>query len=331
MRNCVVGLVLAAVLAFVVAPGEAAKRYSYYRVGNAADVLASTSGGTVLMGGGIDVDAAFQWMCERSGDGDFLVIRTTGTDAYNPYIRQLCPNGNSVATLIVPTRAGANDPFVVDTVRAAEAIWIAGGDQSTYVATWTGTALQLELNDAILRGVPVGGTSAGMMVLTPFVYSALASQGATSSQSLADPFNRYITLDRDFAVIGALENTVGDSHFVTRDRMGRDLAFMCRIASNGWSFAPRAIAIDEETALEIDGSGKATVVGAGTAYFLEAPGAAEACLPRTPLTYTNVDVYRGGPGATFNLDRWHGTGGTSYKVSATAGVLSSTQPGGSIY
>jgi hypothetical protein len=36
------------------------------------------------MGGGTDVDAAFQWMCQRSGGGDFLVIRATGTDAYNP-------------------------------------------------------------------------------------------------------------------------------------------------------------------------------------------------------------------------------------------------------
>jgi hypothetical protein len=41
-------------------------------------------------------------MCGRSGNGDFLVIRATGTDAYNPYIQQLCPQENSVATLIIP-------------------------------------------------------------------------------------------------------------------------------------------------------------------------------------------------------------------------------------
>jgi len=38
------------------------------------------------MGGGTDVDAAFEWMIERAGGGDFLVLRTTGTDAYDPYI-----------------------------------------------------------------------------------------------------------------------------------------------------------------------------------------------------------------------------------------------------
>ena len=58
----------------------AAKQYSYFRLGNANDVTTSTTPGTVLMGGGTDVDAAFQWMCQRSGDGDFLVIRASGTE-----------------------------------------------------------------------------------------------------------------------------------------------------------------------------------------------------------------------------------------------------------
>src|SRR5947207_436155 len=239
----------------------AAKQYSYFRIGNAGDVTTGTTGGTVLMGGSTDVDAAFQWMCDRSGNGDFLVIRATGTDAYNPYIQALCPNANSVATLIIPNRTTASDPFVVSTILTAEALWIAGGDQSNYINFWKGTPVQDALDTLISRSVPIGGTSAGMNVLTEFVYSALASQGVTSSQALADPFTRYITLDRDFANVSALAGIIGDPHFVTRDRMGRDLAFMCRIYTNGWSAAPRDIAIDEKTALLIDGRGQATVVG----------------------------------------------------------------------
>ena len=88
-----------------------AKQYSYFRVGNPTDVTTATTPGTVLMGGGTDVDAAFQWMCQRSGNGDFLVIRATGTNAYNPYIQQLCPGENSVSTLIIPNRAAASDPL----------------------------------------------------------------------------------------------------------------------------------------------------------------------------------------------------------------------------
>jgi hypothetical protein len=92
---------------FAAFPAFAAKQYSYFRVGNPNDISATTTPGTVLMGGGTDVDAAFQWMCQRSGSGDFLVIRATGTDAYNPYIQSLCPNENSVATLIIPNRTAS--------------------------------------------------------------------------------------------------------------------------------------------------------------------------------------------------------------------------------
>lgn len=72
-------------------------------VGNQNDVATSTTAGTVLMGGGTDVDAAFQWMIDRSGRGDFVVIRTTGTDAYNSYIKSL-GQVDSVATLCDPDR-----------------------------------------------------------------------------------------------------------------------------------------------------------------------------------------------------------------------------------
>lgn len=310
---------------------SAAKSYSYFRVGNANDITTTTTAGAVLMGGGTDVDAAFQWMCQRSGGGDFLVIRATGTDAYNPYIQQLCPAENSVATLIIPNRAAASDPFVASTIQNAEALFIAGGNQADYINFWKGTPVETGLNSLIARGVPIGGTSAGMNVLTQFIYSALGSQGVTSSQALADPFNRYITLDRDFVAIAPVQGVIGDPHFVTRDRMGRDLAFLCRIFTNSWSTAPRGISIDEQTALLIDANANGTVVGISTVYFLQAPGAPQVCQAGTPLTYQNIVVYRINSTGSFNLSTWKGTGGVSYDVSANAGVLSSTQSGGSIY
>jgi cyanophycinase len=320
-----------AVALFCADVASAAKGYAYFRVGNTSDVTTATTAGTVLMGGGTDVDAAFQWMCQLSGNGDFLVIRATGTDAYNPYIQQLCPNENSVATLIIPNRTAASDPFVISTIQNAEALWIAGGDQSNYINFWKGTPVQTALQGLIARSVPVGGTSAGMNVLSQFIYSALASQGVTSSQALADPFTRYITLDRDFVSIATVTGLIGDPHFVTRDRMGRDLAFLCRIFLNGWSATPRGISIDEQTALLIDGSGNGTVVGVSTVYFMQAPGAPQVCQSKTPLTYQNISVYRIAAGGTFNLSTWTGHKGVNYTVSANAGVLSSTQSGGSIY
>src|SRR5262245_25980520 len=148
--------------------------FTAFIVGNAADAppAPTLSPGLVLMGGGTDVDAAFQWMCQRAGGGDFVVIRTTGTDAYNPYIQQLCPQMDSVETIIINNVNGANSEYVSSHIQNAEALWIAGGDQSTYVNLWRGTAVQTGVNFLLnSKLAPVGGTSAGLAVLSQFIYT----------------------------------------------------------------------------------------------------------------------------------------------------------------
>jgi hypothetical protein len=92
MRRAVTAalLVLLATLCFAAAAKPNLKK-TYFRVGNASDAVTTTRPGTVLMGGSTDVDAAFAWLCERGGQGDFLVVRASGTDAYNPYVQELCP------------------------------------------------------------------------------------------------------------------------------------------------------------------------------------------------------------------------------------------------
>src|SRR5437660_11785564 len=105
-----------------------AKQYSYFRVGNPTDVTTATTPGTVLMGGSTDVDAAFQWMCQRSGGGDFLVIRATGTDAYKAYIQSLCPSENSGCPLIIPNATPAHHPFVASTIHKPAAPCILARD-----------------------------------------------------------------------------------------------------------------------------------------------------------------------------------------------------------
>jgi hypothetical protein len=77
-----------------------------------------------------------------------------------------------------------------------------------------------------------------MNVLSQFIYTALRPQGVTSSEALADPYDKKITLSGDFVNISILAGLIDDPHFVTRDRMGRDLAFLCRVYNNGWSTAP---------------------------------------------------------------------------------------------
>jgi cyanophycinase len=302
--------------------------YQYFAVGNQNDVVTTTAAGTVLMGGGSDVDAAFQWMIGKSGGGDFVVLRTTGTDAYNPYIYGL-GTVDSVETLIIPSRTAAADPFVVAKIRNAEALWIAGGDQSTYISNWKGTAVADAINYvANTKRAPIGGTSAGLAVLGQFIYTG-ANGSVTSSQALADPYNRYVTLDRDFVQIANLGGVITDSHFVPRDRLGRLVTFLARIVKDGWASSARGIGVDEATAILVEPTGAATRVGRGAAYFISSAGVPQVCVSGSPLTYTGVPVYKVSGTATFHLATWTGSGGMSYTVSVNAGALSSSN--GSIY
>src|SRR6185503_14945092 len=119
-------------------------------------------------------------------------------------------------------------------------------------------------------------------------------------------------------------NKLYDSHFVTRDRMGRSLASLARIVNNGWSSQPRAIGIDEETALLVLPTGSASTVGIGSAYFLQAPGPAQVLADKTPLTYLNIGVYKVPQGGAFNFTSWSGTGGVAYTLNVNNGALTST-------
>ena len=96
-----------------------------------------------------------------------------------------------------------------------------------------------------------------------------------------------------------------------------------------------AVAADRETALHVDpDTGTAEVLATPThptpfVYFLRTPGPPEVCQPGVPLTYRNVEVYRIGPGGTFDLERWRGNGGIAYTLTVEAGVLTSSR--GEIY
>jgi cyanophycinase len=233
-------------------------------VGDTANVNTSVAGGLVLMGGGKDVDAAFQWMIARSGGGDAVVIRASGTDAYNPYIAGL-GQLNSVETLKIDSRDLANNDTVAAIIRNAELLFIAGGDQSDYMNFWRGTKTEAAINYLLTqKKAPVGGTSAGCAIMSGFYYSG-ENGSVVSADALANPYHTNITLyNNDFLKAPYLQNVITDQHYLTRSREGRSAVFLARI-SKDWNVAANAIAADERTAVCIDSAGKAKVFGIATA------------------------------------------------------------------
>ena len=290
-------------------------------VGDPADVSRSTSGGSLLMGGGPDVDAAMQWLISKSGGGDIVVLRASGSNAYNSYIYGL-GTVNSVETLLINSRTLANDPEVEAKIRAAEAVFIAGGDQSTYVNFWKNTKVEDALNYLRnTKGCVIGGTSAGNAIQGSFYYAAL-NGSVISSAALRNPYNTDMTLGaNDFLDQPYLSDLIMDTHFNNPDRRGRLMAFMARM-SKDYGILPYGIGVEEETAVCVSSDGSSKVYGVGYAHFLKqntSSGTPERCVSGSSLDWYRakqaVKCYKvpgtSGGSNTFNFSSWTGSGGTS--------------------
>ncbi len=318
--------------------------YQYFRLGNPTPVAGTPRPGFALMGGGKDLDEAFRWLCDRAGGGDLLVLRATGDDDYNPYIQKLC-HLNSVATVVIPSRAAANDPFVAQKIHEAGALFISGGDQSNYINFWMNSSIQVALNEAIHRGIPIGGTSAGLAVLGQYVYSAQGDKpddpNLDSRTVLADSINFRIKLETDFISIPVLSRIITDTHFAKRDRMGRLLVFLAHLCAGlagdhgvfprPPGFPIRGIGVDERSAILLEPTGEARVIGTGRgAWFIDATEGHGTLGIEAPLNFGPYNVQHVASGQSFNLKLWQGDG-TSYALQVDNGVVHSTQPNNSIY
>ena len=300
---------------------QAGVGYDYYLTGNPTDSTATPQPGLVLMGGGRDVNDAFRWMIQRANGGDFVVLRVTGGDGYHPYVWAL-GDVDSVETLVIKNAMGASDPFVIDRVRKAEAVFIAGGDQSDYMRLWAGTPLQAAMQEAAARA-PFGGTSAGLAVLGQYIYTGQRGS-VTSDQALRNPYHPFVTLAPALVNIPAMRGFITDSHFTQRERMGRVVTFLARLVEDAWSAQVNAIGVDEQIAVLITPDGIGQVVGntsIGAAYVLRSNGRPETCDPRIPLTYRGLGGFRLPVGSTFNFTEFTGTGAVPFGVSAVNGAL----------
>ena len=333
-------LVFIVLLTGAVAPAQTAPAYRYFRVGNAGNVAATPRAGYALMGGGTDLDEAFRWLCERAGSGDLLVLRASGDDEYNPYIQKLC-HLNSVATVVIPSKEAAEDPFVAKAIEQASAVFLSGGDQSNYIKFWQGTPVEAALNAAVARGVPIGGTSAGLAVLGEWAYTAQGDKpndpNLDGKTAMADPYGPRITLSHNFLEIPILKGIITDTHFAKRNRMGRLLVFLARLnEADGKPEPPRrhyvrGIGVEQGAAVLLEADGKVMVVGKGAAYFVDAERAAGVTLERNqPMTYGDFEVQKVAPGKAFDLKAWSGDG-IQYKLSVKKGKIESTQAGGGVY
>ena len=314
--------------------------YTSYFIGDVNDVTTVSQYGICLMGGATEDDNAMNWFLNKSGGGDIVVIRSTGTNGYNSYFFSgLGVTVNSVETIVINSVAAANDPYVRQQLRNAEAVFIAGGNQFDYISYWKNTAVDSALNYLInVKHCPIGGTSAGMAIQGQAYFSAAISSIA-SATALSNPYNTAVTIgNNDFIHHPILNRVITDTHFDNPDRRGRITTFLARLFQDSTA-AFYGIACDEYTAVCIDDQGIAKVFGGfptydDNAYFIQAncmlPNTPEVCAASTPLTWNRnnaaLKVYNikgDSNGAnSFDLNNWtNGTGGSWQNWSANSGTM----------
>ncbi len=276
------------------APDASAVRvgYEYYQIGDSDLVRPSKpEPGLLLVGGGVRPHQAFAWFAARGGHGHFVILRASGADGMQKELYNDVGGVASVQTLVFHSRAAASDPRVLEIVRHADGIFIAGGDQANYVRFWKGTPLNTLLDQHVAQGKPIGGTSAGLAILGRFAYGALDGGSIVSDEALADPLGKAVTLVDGFLHIPNLQHVITDTHFDARGRLGRLIAFVARLRHEGHPDVV-GLGVDQDAALCVDGSGEGRLftVNNGFAWLVRPNGLPSRIEAGKPLDYARIRV-----------------------------------------
>lgn len=281
-----------------------------YFSGNETDAKPKLRGPyLILVGGGSDQDAAMQASIDAvrgcidcDTKLDVVVLRASGSDGYNPWFMSL-KGINSVTSYVITDRASSDRKDVVETVRNAEIVFFAGGDQCNYVRWIKGTKTADAVKSVYGKGGAVGGSSAGLAIQGQIVYDSCPDQSAKSSDVLLDPYSVDVSLSRDFFNWSPMRGIITDTHFAQRDRMGRLLVFMARTLAANDMNRVEGLGISEQTVLLVDRKGVGKVMGKGPVHVIVADRKPEVIERGIPLTYRGYKIWRFETGETLDLDR----------------------------
>ena len=311
-----------------------------------------------LLTGGTDsdylADAKTRFFTEGSAGGD-IVMLAQGIDPYSLQARTdlvfdefAQGTARSVTILNISLREQANDSRLARFINGADALWMWGGAQSYYTSNWAGTQLGISLSRAASSSVAIGGDSAGMAVLGQSAYIDLPFDSVRSTFATQRPVDDRINIQRQgtgglpFGALSAgisspFNNLIFDTHFSSRDRMGRLITFAARSRAMG-------VGIDEDTGLLIESAGRNdwrwSVYGDGSVYVV---GQTRPIRGLQSISGWSLQTSRLTTGelGVIQLDSSNTTGGIlrsrvwtlapSYRLKVTAGTVFNTGGGSDLY
>jgi L-asparaginase / beta-aspartyl-peptidase len=302
-RLAFASVLLLCVFAAVAAQSKTAPTYDYYFAGKLnAPRPSPTETGLMLLGGGDWPVPAFKWFVEKMGHGHLVILRASGADDIQQDFLKEIGGATSVETIVFHDRAAASDPRVLKIIKRADGIFFGGGDQSNYVRYFKGTPLNALFDEHVRAGKPIGGTSAGLAILGAYSYGAMDGGSLVSEDAMKDPLGSGVTLVRDFLHLPYLSQVITDSHFGIRERWGRLLVFVGRLATEQSDTGITGIGIDEKAGLCIDANGMGRVYSNGRGFaWLVRPLRAPDSLANAPFNFRGVPVVGVGEESSIDL------------------------------
>ena len=270
------------------------------RVGAPTDDDARPLGPGIVLDGGFGGASVRQWMHATATGGAAaradLVLLTAGAGDGAAAWLSAAPFHSAQTIALASGATDADLRIAADIVLRAEVVWFTGGDQAAYVR-WKGTPLMAAVQAVFDRGGVVGGTSAGMIILSSSVNDAFQgpSENILTSVVVADPYHPSMHFTQNVLRLPALARTITDPHFIARDRMGRLATFMARQVAEGHARPDiLGIGVDDGAALVIgpDGRGQRLASGAGPGVYVVRGGAPERAVPAQPLVYRALRVLK---------------------------------------
>lgn len=261
-----------------------------------------------------------------SGDGVVRValIAAREQSQWLPeYFRAL--GASDALNVIVASTEQADDPHLDPLFDGIDAVFIKGGNQGRYYDLWNERGLERNIRSVLERGGSIGGTSAGAMSLAQFALAG--GRGPNSEELLAEPCGSGLedtdggsALHADF--FGFVEDVIIDTHFSQRDRLGRLIAALAKLADETGNRHVVGIGIDEQTGLVIDRrQGALRVIGNGTVSFIAiTPGSRIVREFGKPLTCTDARLQMFSDGAVLR--------GAERASDDETGGAAATQPAG---
>ena len=255
---------------------------------------ASDHGCMLLCGGSLLPQTILDAFHERGGgvQGQLVIIPTASprSDLGDFTIWKSMWNGqkwNSICVVHALDKEAASNESLLDSIRSASAVWVAGGDQQRLVDRYLGTPVHTELQNVLNRGGIIGGTSAGAAIASRTMIA-----GGVTLPTLTEGW-------------GLLPGTIIDQHFSQRGRFER-------LAHAVERFPDRVgIGIDEATGILLNREGM-EVLGSGSVYLVRSQSNKDFSHSMSaeqvgivPMQSEGLKTSRHKSGSRLPIDRWN--------------------------